>query len=116
VAHHGTAPDHLTRLATLTNHDAATGVPPTTPEGVALLIVARAANRTITADALPFPPHQGSRQLQGAVAVVLSDSAADADIVSSVGWSVLRLAGEPTLTEAADALAQFAAHPAGVTR
>ena len=114
--HHGLADDHLTRLATLTNAQAARGLPPTTPEGLSLLVATRAASRTIPYESLVRPPYGATSRAAGAIAVVLSDSDVDEAMVESVGWRTLRLADGVGLAEAGWRLASFmeAAHPVGM--
>jgi len=104
--HHGTAHSHLTHLAQLNNTQAGKPLPTTPPEGVALLVIARASTRTIPAGSV-VQPSQGHHHTK-AIAVVLSDSESDAQIVSAAGWSVLRLDDGTSLEKAADNLARFA--------
>ena len=105
--HHGSAHDHLTRLATLTNAQAARGLPPTTPEGMALLVAARATSRSIPADALVRPPYGPMARRSGSLAVVLSNSETDSHMVEAAGWTVLRLTDGVGLEEAGARLARF---------
>jgi len=105
--YHGTAHSHLTHLAVLTNAAAGTPLPVSVPEGVSLLVITRGATRTV-AESL-VKPGLGRGARSASVAVVVSDSETDAQIVRSAGWDVLRLEDGVSLEEAGSQLAQFCA-------
>ena len=88
---HGSAHDHLTWLATLTDRQAGRGLPNANPEGMALLIMTQTSSAPITAESLPAPPYGFSARLTGAFGVVFSDSDADAEVVAALGWSPVRI-------------------------
>jgi len=104
--HHGTAHSHLTQLAVLSNQDAARPLPTYPQEGVSLLITTRGSTRTLSSESVLRPSH-ARRSRSAAIAVVLSDSDADAQIVRSAGWDVLRLEDSVGLEEAGERLARF---------
>ena len=105
--YHGTAHSHLTHLAVLTNAAAGTPLPISPPEGVSLLVITRGTARTV-AESL-VKPGQGRAARSASVAVVVSDSETDAQIVREAGWDVMRLEDGVTLEEAGARLAQFCA-------
>jgi len=105
--HHGTAHSHLNVLAVLSNEAAGRPLPVLPGEGAALLIMARGSTRTLSAESVPRPGRGGTSRVN--VAIVLSDSEADAQIVTSAGWDVLRLDEHVSLEEASHALAGFGA-------
>jgi len=104
--HHGTAHSHLDHLAVLSNAAAGLPLPISPPEGVSLLVLARGSTRTMTAESL-VRPNQGSRS--ACIAVVLSDSDTDAQIVRSSGWDVIRMEDGVSLEEAGGRLEQLCA-------
>ena len=104
---HGGSAEHLTRLATLTNAQASLPLPPSVPEGVSLLVVARGGNKSIPTELVVRPPYGLSWRVASAVAMVLSDSSADSAVIEELGWRVVRVTDGVELVRAAEGLAQF---------
>ncbi|MDR2930309.1 MAG: DUF58 domain-containing protein [Propionibacteriaceae bacterium] len=94
--------EHLLDLAEVTNAQLAAGPGEVAPQGTSLLIMVGGAARSLSAQVVARPPHDGtSRVRHGGLAVVVSDSNADADVVAQAGWEVLRLPGDTGLDQAA---------------
>lgn len=104
----GTAHSHLDHLAVLSDAQAGAPLPANPPEGVSLLVVARGSDHAIPAESV-VSPSRGRSSRSAAVAVVLSDSEADAQTVRSAGWEVVRLGEAVKLEDAGVRLAQFCA-------
>ena len=105
---HGTAHSHLNQLAVLTNQEAGRPLPVSPAQGVSLLVVAAGSGRTLSVDAVQRPSH-GHTSRSTAIAVVVSNAEADAQIVASAGWDVVQIEDSVNLEEAGIRLAQFSA-------